>query len=855
MPDSITKSPDSWATAIEKCITLENNAVIRKGVALLYHMHQSDWNKLEDRTEPFCLWTNSSKKMDSSQNTFYTVAETATADAGGRSVEVQGQTESWRRQNSLVDYIRMLHTDTSQCRTGVEERTAKQLCLYDCLQEINNCSALQPRGDSSIIPYLFERLCNCMRELISTSTYDADMCYLVHYQQDSFRTLATSSPAVNCLGSILTTADFETVAVGWKHERKHAKGISERLIAATVFQTYVKKKEPDDTLTNRPVDSKLASIDDRFLLLKRPPKTYSHQILAVRLDLTEKRKERYYLFFQKRIGPLAEATSGEEDAFDNGEMEIHDNRLKEQQKEAIITDSQLVGIKYLLAFREMITDYAERSLPILLLARSSCRHVRSLNPSKDAANSRKKAVLKKGEEKDDLSVDERSSWKDFAEVTILHFTDLHIRANDREALHRLFSKFQMPPKNGKYENQADLLVITGDIVQAQSSASMLEDNYQLAIHLLRLLAEQLWSYTLESNKVKRFLRADWQKRIVIIPGNHDYASMNDLEAILGSRKTVSGFPAQNEGSASAKFAYFLQFLRDLLGNGNEEPFQGRLNSIRRYDDLHTTFLCLNTSAGAGPLRNNKMCVDRDFADSVLPEQFSENQTTICLAHHLPNYYPDYLVDRYGSELLHNHAKEICSDFYAALSKNKENESNEQDTALRQLYQDYLSSYSDHDFRTDAFLADFAYYIKNHRDGSEDERCKYIRQTVVDDRKAGEEDAKDYRKKFNNLSEKTKIKIVLGGHIHETELKKGCYAGPKAIDEERASLKYGILSLREKDHDWREVHFSRHTKKENDDGGYYSSFFIEKGHCMEKIDHQKQIDVVALCNDHSEETAK
>ena len=85
-----------------------------------------------------------------------------------------------------------------------------------------------------------------------------------------------------------------------------------------------------------------------------------------------------------------------------------------------------------------------------------------------------------------------------------------------------------------------MVLITGDVIQGRHSASSLEKNYEAAKRFLRKLAYQIWQVD------KTHVRSDWRKRIVIIPGNHDYASMNELEsssAAMTGRMTGIGQPS------------------------------------------------------------------------------------------------------------------------------------------------------------------------------------------------------------------------------------------------------------------------------------------------------------------------
>lgn len=126
----------------------------------------------------------------------------------------------------------------------------------------------------------------------------------------------------------------------------------------------------------------------------------------------------------------------------------------------------------------------------------------------------------------------------------------------------------------------DFLVITGDVAQGRSSAGDLERNYDCAAEVIRSLAFHIWS----EDDGGKFLRQDWKRRTIIIPGNHDYASMNELETQHGEshRASAGGRPAAKEGSAMAKFTYYINF-------------------VRRHPELHLAekAICMHRSRGVG----------------------------------------------------------------------------------------------------------------------------------------------------------------------------------------------------------------------------------------------------------------
>ena len=221
----------------------------------------------------------------------------------------------------------------------------------------------------------------------------------------------------------------------------------------------------------------------------------------------------------------------------------------------------------------------------------------------------------------------------------------HIYSLKKNDMHGNAQPFLKDPDHPEDDQTplVDLLVITGDVVQASYSAGLLEKNYALAEKFIRALAAKLW-------KTKDgFVRSDWQKRIIITPGNHDYASMNELQAesIPGTKRTLGiGYPARNEGGPMVKFAYYINFMSQLFRTDVNTLIHNHLNEMRCYRQLGLTVLSINTVSEAGPLRTNKVLMNPLAGKELIHSTDLKNQFPLLLAHHTPNYYIDYLMDRY-----------------------------------------------------------------------------------------------------------------------------------------------------------------------------------------------------------------
>lgn len=227
-------------------------------------------------------------------------------------------------------------------------------------------------------------------------------------------------------------------------------------------------------------------------------------------------------------------------------------------------------------------------------------------------------------------------------LRILHISDLHVTGHN-------YKKMKADIKKLELDNDIafDFLAITGDVAQGRYAAGDLEKHYDCAAKVIRALAFRMWS---EEQDGKRLLRQDWKRRTIVIPGNHDYASMNELETQHGEnrRTSLGGRPAAQEGSAMAKFTYYINFIRKLLDIEVGELIDNNLNELRCYDKIGVDFVCFNTSSMANPDRNNKVHLDQDFANHAARRlsEHREKRVTVFLCHHGPKYEIDYISDEY-----------------------------------------------------------------------------------------------------------------------------------------------------------------------------------------------------------------
>lgn len=472
-------------------------------------------------------------------------------------------------------------------------QTARDLLrLYDALYYLSIESL-----DRVQYPDAFEQLCNCMRR-----NMDSKVCYLLYSQRNHIELLSTSVfPDTMVIGADKPDVPTQLTLNDFNEIRRH------------IHRVRALKSNDQDEHT--------WSIADTIY----HPKVGDHQLLVMVIDFPryprDSWKDEYiYIIFQ-RATPFpayapkpAESTGVDDAAWKNW------HRL-------------ICQCRNVLFLRNHILEQCMRKLYVLMSSQRSYQYVKRLAP--------------KG-----------------TPLRILHLTDLHITENLQPQMKKFLdileerkvraakSAEKMKAQNEKNGNTAgakpdaetvDLIVITGDVIQASSSAGIMEERYRLAARFIREVAAKLWSE-------EHLVRTDWRKRIIIVPGNHDYATMNELQSMSlpgELRSTGLGYPARKDGGPMVKFAYYINFLCDLLGMDINEMVANDLNEARRYQQMGLTVYGINTVSEIGPLRNNKVSIKLDAVRGLIKTPEARNRFNLILSHHSPFYKPDYLMDRYG----------------------------------------------------------------------------------------------------------------------------------------------------------------------------------------------------------------
>ena len=408
---------------------------------------------------------------------------------------------------------------------------------------------------------------------------------------------------------------------------------------------------------------------------------------------------------------------------------------------------------------------------------------------------------------------------------ILHISDLHVTSDNAE---NIISKIEQSDSL-KNLNTPDLILITGDVITGKYNASGMTVAYKAAAQVIKAIVKKLW--TIEKNDLNGtecYVIRDWQKRIIISPGNHDYASMNELEATNKSRVTTAGTPG-DMGDIMIKHSYFINFIHKLLGTDIDELVKNDLNRIINYDTLKITVANINTNSNVNPLRTNKVGINGDELKKI----FDQNKicpTIIYMMHHTPMYTLDYVDDIYYlrnnmvySDLKNKVKGYISNVCWSEKELNKlwidliksiasESNTNKLDKDKVELIKTVTDSTLKNDKKTydELDMSDIA-YLCSCKDIKCDDRCQKLIFLIKERVNASKNDTDKYREVIaTHLQELEKQKAdlekiyILGGHTHtaaeykdytrnEFEFCKGIYEADRFY-RDKEKLNYGVLNL-------------------------------------------------------------
>lgn len=364
-------------------------------------------------------------------------------------------------------------------------------------------------------------------------------------------------------------------------------------------------------------------------------------------------------------------------------------------------------------------------------------------------------------------------------VIMMHISDLHVtKDNEKDTIDRVITT--------EINGSPDLLLITGDVITGDYTAAGLKQNYFSAEKVIKALVKQIWSIKNEDNE---YIRSDWKKRILISLGNHDYASMNELEAQNKKRVTTSGTPGAL-GDIMVKHSYFVHFVHTLLGTDIDTLLKYDMNRIVNYKKLGLSVININSNSDVNPLRTNKVRINQEEVTALFRHSECE-PLQIYMIHHTPMYDIDYVDDVYP---IYN----LIDDIQAILGKYKINMSNREE--IRKLWIELLKALAN-DFDKELYSLDitkqrsllveilYKYKEKDDKKFSEnnmsdlidycqlddpltDDKCRHAKYSLLEHIYSSKKDTEEY-KTFcishfggKNSENADPHFLILGGHTHK-----------------------------------------------------------------------------------------
>ena len=399
-------------------------------------------------------------------------------------------------------------------------------------------------------------------------------------------------------------------------------------------------------------------------------------------------------------------------------------------------------------------------------------------------------------------------------VKIWHLSDLHITQNNYT---NMIAAMEDKLNNMGEQDIPDLLLITGDVITGGYSAAQIIESYDAAQIVIRKLVRLIWKIKSDTTCAKEFIHADWKKRIIISVGNHDYASMNELEAKNKHRTTTSGTP-NTISNVMAKHSYFIYFIHSLLENDIDDLLQYDLNRIINYSNLNLTVVNINSNSSVNPFRTDKVRINADAVNEMF-EHSNFEKNVIYMMHHTPMYNIEYTNSVYYLKSPQKVCDAIRGIINGQISTNRINDriktnqvwiqllislsdgfekdvmgmtAEQQKNILEQILKQ-IQKEDPFNFQKD-YLEDFLYYLGCSEPESDD-KCRYIVSNIKNQIKSSKGDVEQYvsfiKQHFTNFSDKKAPDskyIILGGHTHRAAKAKhgdmgvGCFRKCEGIYE-------------------------------------------------------------------------
>lgn len=255
------------------------------------------------------------------------------------------------------------------------------------------------------------------------------------------------------------------------------------------------------------------------------------------------------------------------------------------------------------------------------------------------------------------SVDKNFSGESLPKI--LFIADSHIENNPAANI-KFIDDFEKQFNECTEKDDIDLLVLAGDIVNASNNAADAQAKYKEAKHCFRKIANLLWGQEVRINhSIVKYLPHDWKRRILIVPGNHDYTTMSDVIVETESRKIKAAFPSSQSAGTLSKLTYYIEFVADFLDVPITRLVKNDMNEIRSYNKLNLIIGSFNTVANANSMQNNKVGFSPvNIIDTLIKTSkwMESDYHRVILVHHSRAYDINYFDDKYS---LWNYIENMC----------------------------------------------------------------------------------------------------------------------------------------------------------------------------------------------------
>lgn len=653
-------------------------------------------------------------------------------------------------------------------------QTEDILQIRRIIDEKNTVSKIYPHKIFFDFMSLFEAKQN-KAQVVYNEKYK-DMCLLfseLRHIEANASVVDSPYPYERLCNYFCSITGYDQCIIAYKEDR-----YAKVLVSSDINSKYLFKDLTPEMLSaairkfdERAKEEKTDDIVQKFHLIKKQ----ETEILIIKIPILEANKTNAYILMYKN--------------------DIVDSELEHK----LLTLEDCWNIRNILFLRDKIEMVLSRDMTSLISMISSYDYVEQLNEH---------------------------------EPVILHISDLHISTSNADGMIKAIKENcnnVAKPENALINIKPDLILITGDIVQASYSAPSLLNNYKAAEKVIKELARVAWGFTGRekgrSEKLEKveFIRTDWKKRVLISTGNHDYASMNELEAQNKARKTTAGIPGENVGSTMIKYSYFIDFLHRLLGLNFDRAIKYDLNDIVQYRKLRLTVFNINSGSGVNPYRTNKVKINDEALRRLMSTE-KERYRSIHMMHHTPIYNIDYISDIYyinedvlrraydlaGGVLSLPSEINISDSWIKLIESVLENSSkvingidaNVQENLLKIM----ISAIKDIDVHAyiEKNLSDLKYYLSTEpKERIIDDRCSQFLTTLRERKNMSDNDNRSYAESVVEYCKDLEEDFyILGGHEHTERKYEGEYSG--ALNKCRGIFEAGKFF---DEHEPLELHYS------------------------------------------------